>query len=197
MTEAKSGKCKSVQNVNREKIDASDNEGEWYCYKNEKHFRVVSVSTWQYKKNQYLKLIDPRCAICYAHVGYEVSVTKGIVCGRCNAYCVCYGCQKNYSGDRDYLMKMHRAKRVGKSSSECTSTLYKVANGELTMKRLPSFFIAFKRRSSVRVQREWYAKYVLLVRMAASLETAMSQRNLVLLVRTILMSTYLFSESSR
>jgi hypothetical protein len=146
MTEAKSGKCKSVQNVTREKIDASDNEGEWYYYENEKHFRVVSVSTWQYKKNQYIKLIDPRCAICYAHVGYEVSVTKGIVCGRCNAYCVCYSCQKNYSDDRDYLMKMHRAKRAGKSSSVCTSNLYKVANGELIMKRLPSFFIAFKEK---------------------------------------------------
>jgi hypothetical protein len=143
MTEAKSGKSKPVQNVTREKINTPDKEGAWHFYEKDASSRVVSVSTWQYKKNEYIKLIDPRCSICYDHVGYSVSLTQGIVCGRCNSYCICYNCHSIYGAS---IMTMHRTKQAGKRSSECSKNLLKTANGDLIMRRLPSFFIVFKEK---------------------------------------------------
>eukprot|EP00956_Cyclotella_meneghiniana_P014296 scaffold21342_cov66-Cyclotella_meneghiniana.AAC.12 len=142
MTEAKSGKSKPVQSVTREKSDTPDKEGNWHYYETDKSFRVVSISTWQYKKNKYTKLVDPRCAICFDHVGYKSSITTGIVCGKCNSYCICHTC----IGNNDYLMTMHRAKQVGRHMSECDKNLTKICNGDLVMKPLPSFFIAFKEK---------------------------------------------------
>ena len=43
-------------------------------------------------------------------------------------------------------MTMHRAKQVGRHMSECDKNLMKICNGDLVMKPLPSFFIAFKEK---------------------------------------------------
>lgn len=105
----------------------------------------MSVWTWQYQKNKFIELIDPRCALCFTHVG-EGGVAKGIVCSKCYSYSVCYSCKKRHGGDEDYLMAMHRAKRAGRTMSQCSSNLIKVRNGQLVMKRIPSFYIAFKEK---------------------------------------------------
>lgn len=145
MTEAKSGKSKPVQNVVREKCNTPDHEGDWSIYKEKASSRVVSVSTWQYQKNRFVKLIDPRCALCFAHVG-EIGKAKGIICSKCYSYSVCHSCQKSYGRGEDFLMAMHRAKQAGKGISQCSSNLIKVRNGDLVMKRIPSFYIAFKEK---------------------------------------------------
>ena len=146
MTDAVSGKCKQVQNVTREKLNTPDLEGAWNIYDRKVDYRVASVSTWQTKKLAYTKLIDPRCAICYAHVGFEVSATQGIVCRLCHSYRLCYDCNNAYNIEDGYLMMMHRAKQARSSSSECNSNLTMIRNGDLVMRRLPTFFIAFKEK---------------------------------------------------
>eukprot|EP00804_Cyclotella_cryptica_P026263 CCRYP_019835-RA/>CCRYP_019835-RA protein AED:0.28 eAED:0.10 QI:0/0/0/1/1/1/3/0/562 len=148
MTDAKSGICKQVRDVTREKTNTPDDKGAWYMFERKESFRVVSVSTWQYKTNDFIELVDPRCAICYAHVGYQVNLTKIIVCGICNAFCVCYSCQKDNNEDTDCLMQSHCAKRAGRKPSQCSTYLSKVRSGDLIMKQLPSFFIAFKEKIS-------------------------------------------------
>lgn len=56
-------------------------------------------------------------------------------------------CQTRFGGDEaSLLMAMHRASRVGRPSSQCRSNLAKVRNGDLVMKRIPSFYIAFKEK---------------------------------------------------
>jgi hypothetical protein len=146
MTEVKSGKSKAVQSVTREKTNTPDKEGKWNIYLNEKRSRVVSVSAWNYKKARFVKLIDPRCAHCHAHVGYTTSLAslaKGSVCGRCNAYFVCHVCERSYDNQ---LMRMHLAKQVGNKPSECDTNISKITNGDLKPKVLPSFFMAFKEK---------------------------------------------------
>jgi hypothetical protein len=144
MTEAKSGKSKPVQDVTREKCDTPDHEGKWWYYRQENSFRVNSVSTWDYKKDKFVKLIDPRCAMCYGEVASE-EVKRALVCRLCYSYSVCVSCQKSYGGQESFFMAMHRSQRAGKVS-ECKSNQLKFRSGELIMKRLPSFYIAIKEK---------------------------------------------------
>ena len=146
MTEAASGKCKQVQNVTREKLNTPDLEGAWHIYERKADYRVVSISTWQTEKREYTKLVDPRCSICYAHVGFEVSATQGIVCKLCHSYRLCYNCVKDYNNEDGYLMILHRAKQARSTLSECSANILMIRNGDLTMRRLPTFFIAFKEK---------------------------------------------------
>lgn len=144
MTEAKSGKSKLVQDVMREKCDTPDTEGDWWVYDQQHSSRVVSVSTWQYKKDKFVTLIDPRCAMCYGEVASE-GVNKGLVCNKCYSYSVCSSCQASYGDHESYIMAMHRAERAGRVS-DCKSKQQKFRSGELIMKRLPSFYIAIKEK---------------------------------------------------
>ncbi|KAL3796128.1 hypothetical protein HJC23_000631 [Cyclotella cryptica] len=121
MTDAKSGICKQVCDVTREKSNTPDDEG----------------------LNDFIELVDPQCTICYAHVGYQVNLTKGIVCGICNTFSVCHSC---HNEDTDFLMKSHCAKGAGRKPSQCSTYLSKVRSGDLIMKQLPSFFIIFNKK---------------------------------------------------
>ena len=143
LSELKTGTMKEVRmDVTREKRNTPDYEGDWTFHEsNDPKFKVNKIMTWSHRSKSesgFVDVVDPRCAGCHKHVGYQMSATRGIVCSKCNAFCICYTCHKKG------IMDTHTKKQAGKKAAQCDQFLIKTRSGELIRKELPSFDIAIK-----------------------------------------------------
>ncbi len=110
------------------------NDDEWNAYRNDENERfVANIWSWDYKLDDFVQLIDPRCSICWKETdalnpGYGV-VCKGILCPECKAHCFCTSC---FYGSSVI------------NHAECPRYLEDLRLGKIVHKVVPRFQVACK-----------------------------------------------------
>lgn len=133
MTELATGKAKLLRmDMQREKLNTPDHVGSWKVY--DDYFGSNFVHrfwSWNYKMNDFMEVVDTRCAAC--------SVEKALhVCPDCNAHHLCTKC---ILGKGDFT---RHQMRENYQQSECDGLQARQRQGDLVKKELPSFSIAVK-----------------------------------------------------
>jgi Mg-chelatase subunit ChlD len=138
MTDIKTKSTKTVRNdVKRERRGTPDDvvlTEDWVAYRNsdDQHF-VRRIWSWDYEKNDFLYLRDPRCIICYKNVILDSTHSPGIECTHCRACNICMRCD----------LEGHLANHF--KSVECYNWLKDVRTGKLVDRKITSFAVAMKK----------------------------------------------------
>jgi hypothetical protein len=142
MTNIETGTLRKVRmDLRREKVNTPDDlvlTSEWSTYETAtlKHY-VSSIWSWDCKLNDFVEVIDHRCADCWKMTnvfrkgeGHAI----GDLCAYCGAVCFCVRCH------------LHAARRRGKAlHPNCSRCLQDRRVGKLILKEdIPSFDIALK-----------------------------------------------------
>ena len=141
MTNVDTGKAREVRmDVRREKSNAPDEKyitQDWTSYTNAtkvQHERyVATIWSWDYKSDDFVQYIDPRCSICWKETDVLNSqcgkACKGLFCPVCAAHCFCTKCYE---------------KSTASYFSECSTFLQHKRLGKILRKTVPTFEVAIK-----------------------------------------------------
>ena len=137
MTNIDTGKSREVRtDICREKMNTFDdlefNEVEWTDYRNDElHRYVANIWSWNYKLDDFVQFIDPRCSICWKETNAlnpsMQATCEGILCPECKTHCFCTNCS-----------------RMTDDNADCQKNLQDLRLGRIVHKVVPRFEVAAK-----------------------------------------------------